>query len=289
MKNLLNAQARLCLLCSLFCLALTQGFAQEPVKRDPTNTNPNNPNNPPNTQPDPMGKNVLPGDTIKPAERIKPDNTSSRVGLDTIRPTDRIGQKPAGSMGMTTQANTNTIIQGWPQTAKVAAEAMIAQYGQPSASMEDMLMWKDNGVWKKTVVTKNETQHDFPKSHKDVLEQTIYYKVPADMYDELARFDGSLQANRTKGTLSARCDKEAFNFLALNLAHEIITGKRTVVAARTFLAQTAAAYPGGPNTAYTLGLLFKPEADGGDPDKIKTTDMRSSTGAVKQMNKKGQK
>ncbi len=40
--------------------------------------------------------------------------------------------------------------------------------------------------------------------------------------------------NRTDGEISAKCDFEGANFLALNLAHDIITGKKTVQAARDF-------------------------------------------------------
>ncbi|MGH8284417.1 MAG: hypothetical protein ACRETT_01460 [Steroidobacteraceae bacterium] len=38
--------------------------------------------------------------------------------------------------------------------------------------------------------------------HKDVLEQVIDYKVPPDKFDDLARYDGSVIAERTKGTFA---------------------------------------------------------------------------------------
>ncbi|MEX2153654.1 MAG: hypothetical protein WD825_09970 [Gemmatimonadaceae bacterium] len=56
--------------------------------------------------------------------------------------------------------------------------------------------------------------HSFPKPHTDLLEQFIDYRVPVDKYDELAAYDGSVIVERTKGEISARCDKEAMNFLA---------------------------------------------------------------------------
>jgi hypothetical protein len=52
--------------------------------------------------------------------------------------------------------------------------------------------------------------------------------VPPDKFDELAEYDGSVIVERTKGEIAARCDLEGANFLALNLAHEIVTGKRSV-------------------------------------------------------------
>jgi hypothetical protein len=48
----------------------------------------------------------------------------------------------------------------------------------------------------------------------------------------LAVFDGSVLVDRTKGEMSARCEGEAANFLALNLADEIVHGKKDVATAR---------------------------------------------------------
>lgn len=103
--------------------------------------------------------------------------------------------------------------------------------------------------------------------HVDVLEQVISYRVPPDKFDELAEYDGSVIAERTKGTLAARCDKEAMNFLALNLAHDIITGKRSVGDARKFYAATAMATMKGEMPPYVQQLQFTPPAAAGDPDK----------------------
>jgi len=38
----------------------------------------------------------------------------------------------------------------------------------------------------------------------------------------LAKYDGTVASDRTRGELGARCDKEVANVLALNLAHEVI-------------------------------------------------------------------
>jgi len=51
-----------------------------------------------------------------------------------------------------------------------------------------------------------EIPHDFPKPHMDMLLQSIDYPVPPDKFDELAAYDGSVIAERTKGELAARCD-----------------------------------------------------------------------------------
>ncbi len=70
-----------------------------------------------------------------------------------------------------------------------------------------MLMWRNNGPWKWTRISRETIPHSFPMPHPDLLEQAIDYRVPVDMFDDLARYDGSVIAERTKGELSARCDK----------------------------------------------------------------------------------
>lgn len=41
-----------------------------------------------------------------------------------------------------------------------------------------------------------------------MLEQVIDYRVSPDKFDELARYDGRVIVKRTRGTMSARCDKQ---------------------------------------------------------------------------------
>lgn len=71
-----------------------------------------------------------------------------------------------------------------------------------------------------------------------MLYQAISYKVdPADA-DELLKYDGSIILERTKGEIAARCDKEAANFLAINLANDVAEGRRSVEDARKFYAES---------------------------------------------------
>jgi hypothetical protein len=104
--------------------------------------------------------------------------------------------------------------------------------------------------------------------HTDLLEQFIDYRVPTDTFDELAEYDGSVIVERTKGVMSARCDKEETNFLALNLANDIATGKRSVDDARQFYADTAMAFTQGRKDPYTQRLQFTvPKGGTADADK----------------------
>lgn len=42
------------------------------------------------------------------------------------------------------------------------------------------------------------------------------------LFDKIALYDGSVYPDRTKGEVSAVCDKEEMNILSLNLFHEIL-------------------------------------------------------------------
>lgn len=150
---------------------------------------------------------------------------------------------------------------------------MVEKYGEPAESTPTMLVWNNTGPFKRTVVYKEEVDHDFPMPHKDVLEQFVNYQVPADKFDELASFDGSVIAERTKGEMSARCDKEAANILALNLADDVIKGKRSVEEAREFYENTMMEMLQGNKPAYLQKLQFDAsKGNVGDSDKT-TMDM----------------
>lgn len=158
-------------------------------------------------------------------------------------------------------------ITSWPESSRTAATQMVQKYGQPDGITANRLIWHNKAPWREIVVDREEVPHSFPKPHVDVLLQSVNFRVPPDKFDDLAEYDGSVIAERTKGTLSARCDKEPMNFLALNLAHDVATGKRSVSEARTFYTETAMAAMKGDMRPYTQRLQFSPPASAGDPDK----------------------
>jgi hypothetical protein len=154
----------------------------------------------------------------------------------------------------------------WPVTAQDAAREMRGKYGRPDVESHDMLIWLDKKEWKMISISKAESPHSFPLEHTDVLEQTIYYRVPLEKYADLAAFDGSITINRTQGTMSVRCYTEALNILSLNLAHDIVTGKRTVDEARTFYGDVVRKKLLGKENEYSQRLLFTLEKNTGDTD-----------------------
>lgn len=170
--------------------------------------------------------------------------------------------------GKPDQSKVASIVAQWPQAAKTAATETIGKYGPPQDAADTLLVWRDNKPWKRTVVHKAEVQHDFPTPHKDVLEQTVNYKVPLNFFGPLATYNGSLLLDRTRGEMSARAQSEGENFLMINLAHEIIRGKRTVEDARKFHTETMQKLAAGQPSDYTHKLLVDAEQQGdmSDPD-----------------------
>ena len=178
-------------------------------------------------------------------------------------------EKPVSKGKMDTRANAKSIIASWPEASRMAAMDMIQKYGQPQEVTASMLLWRDNGPWKWTKVTKEIIQHDFPMSHPDLLEQAINYRAPIDKYDDLARYDGSVIVERTKGEMSARCDKEGANFLAINLGHDVATGKKTSEEARSYYAAAIKRFMSTKELdPYMQKLQFQPQGPGtSDPDR----------------------
>jgi hypothetical protein len=156
---------------------------------------------------------------------------------------------------------------GWPEASVKAAAKTISRFGEPQESTSSMLIWRDVSPFKRITVYKKEIEHKFPMLHKDVIEHVVDYKVPSDKVDELTRFDGSLIYNRTAGELAARCNDEAMNFLALNLAHDIVTGQLQVDAARAEFGKVAMDYMNGSKGPYIETLQFGRQMNTADADQ----------------------
>src|SRR6185369_11249924 len=157
------------------------------------------------------------------------------------------------------------IIDAWPAAQKNVARQMLAKYGMPNEATPTKLFWYRNHPWKRTVLTSEVVVHNWPTIHSDFLTQVIDYRVPPDMFDAIAEFDGSILLDRTKGEVSARCDSEAANVLGINMVHEIVTGKRTVDEARRISTENTVAYNLGRAAPYAERLLFE-VAQGGTAD-----------------------
>lgn len=166
-----------------------------------------------------------------------------------------------------------TILGRWPAEPTNVAVEVIESYGPPDQATHQRLFWFDNGPWKRTVMHRDGVPHKFPDTHIDYLEGVIDYRVPPKDVEKLARFDGSVTVRRTRGELSAECHGEPANYLALNLAHEIMSGERTVADARETYTRVYAEKEAGGRPDYITGFTFDlPAGEQRDPDERTLTE-----------------
>lgn len=158
------------------------------------------------------------------------------------------------------------IIEGWPEESREAAQLVIDKYGEPDEATESFLIWNQAGPWKRIIASKAFFKHDFPVPHFDSVESVLDYRVPPQYFTPLAEFDGSVMVDRTVGEVSARCHDEEANSLALNLTHDIATGKRTVEEARQYYAKEFLDYRRRQPTPYMDELRFETGGDTADAD-----------------------
>jgi hypothetical protein len=159
------------------------------------------------------------------------------------------------------------ILKEWPDQSREAAKIVFDTYGEPDECTPSCLIWHRPGPWKRIIASKEFYQHDFPAPHIDSIESFIDYRVPPDKFSKIAEFDGSVIVERTAGEVSARCHDEQANFLALNLMHDIVSGKKSPQEARSYYAKEFADYRRKKPTPYMDGLQFSAgDESSRDPD-----------------------
>ncbi|WP_193550774.1 hypothetical protein [Salicibibacter kimchii] len=174
------------------------------------------------------------------------------------------------------------IVNDWNAMPKKAADRTIEQYGPPNEATQSRLIWYNNGPWKRTIVYRDEIPHDFPEPHTDCIENYINYPVPPEMFSELAKFDGSLIVERTRGEVSSRCDMEAANIAALNLMNDIVTGKLSAEEARDKNSEAISAFMMNRPAPYAEKLQFEVSKEAKyDTDVVTAADEMAEQGVKK--------
>ncbi|MDO8756693.1 MAG: hypothetical protein Q7J64_01665 [Elusimicrobiota bacterium] len=120
-----------------------------------------------------------------------------------------------------------SIILLWPTFSHRLARQMISRYGLPVDSTDERVVWRDNGPWKRIVVYRNPPDDGLFRKSRGRLEQSVAYELTPGRAAALAEFDKSIEADEKAGLLTARTDDESSNILALNLADEVLRGRRT--------------------------------------------------------------
>ena len=170
--------------------------------------------------------------------------------------------------GASNPSDVDSIIANWSKNVQSQARMLIERYGKPNMVDAIELSWINNGPWRKTVLHRDGFTQSMIGRDRDHLEQTISFKVPEDKIADLQRFDKRIEVNQTVGELTSHADSESMNFLALNLANDIVTGQRNVQAARTFYQKVKMFEKVGKSSPYLNGFVFALDNSGktGEPD-----------------------
>jgi hypothetical protein len=144
----------------------------------------------------------------------------------------------------------NVRVVQWPAASLLAAQSIIERYGQPEEVHADRMVWLAHWPWKRIVVSAGSPQAP--------LEQIVAYSVPKDKLQDLERFSRNLLVDKTRGELSFLSDREDYNRLALNLADDVVRGRRTSEQARRFFEEAIRLSLAGKSSPYMKTLLFEP-------------------------------
>jgi hypothetical protein len=148
------------------------------------------------------------------------------------------------------QARTQAYTQAdaWPDIARQQARLMIEKYGPPERLSEGKMEWDDRWPWKRVIVSL--------RNPRSPLTQAVSCRVPDEKLAELARFPHGLMADSQKEELAARSDREALNFLTLNLGMDILTGRKTPEEASRRFYQAIDLHYAGRSVPYMEKLCF---------------------------------
>jgi hypothetical protein len=145
----------------------------------------------------------------------------------------------------------------WSDPARLSAAKLIEEYGPPDRIEVGRLVWNARGPWESTSV--EDASYYDSDGGADAITQTVPYRVPQDKVDVLKAFSDHIMISKDGTKLSARSESEALNFLAINLAEEIIKDVKEPREARQFYQSTLAFAQAGKSSLYTSVLIYPPE------------------------------
>jgi hypothetical protein len=186
----------------------------------------------------------------------------------------RAGAFPARDEAAAARARTNAetemadraamLIAAWPDESRRTAEAVIEKYGSPNAIGERVLVWNRRPPWKMILVHRADDAGLYPR-RAGSLQQILDYDVPREKLAALDELDLGLSASPSRKELSATNESESINFLALNLADQVVAGRLTAAQARTRYVRTIILAGAGKSSPLMAGLTFVPRGPDGRP------------------------
>jgi hypothetical protein len=148
------------------------------------------------------------------------------------------------------------IVTKWYAYSEVVALKLMDKYGPPDRLETNRLVWHNAGPWGRIAVWDEEDYDYSGRVGRDNLEQTLISDVPRDKRQALAAFSSKITVSQDGKELSVRGTSEALDFLAINLAHEIVRGSRSPAQARLFYDRTCQLSQAGKSSPYMQEVLF---------------------------------
>jgi hypothetical protein len=148
------------------------------------------------------------------------------------------------------------VVDHWHEPSVAAARQLMNLYGVPDDVTPNKLVWRAKGPWRRIVVWNRPMVYRSPRDF-DLVVQTVKYPVTREQAADLVAFSNALVVDVGNDEISSRGTREEVNFLNLNLADDVLRGRKTVgeaqVAYRRILDLTAA----GKSSPYTSELRFQ--------------------------------
>jgi len=139
-------------------------------------------------------------------------------------------------------------IDRWSPEPRIIARQVMEKYGPPQAVLADRLVWNAHRPWKRIAV------YDASGAP---LEQVVDYDGPVYKLEKPLLFPYGSRVDAFNGELSARGSSEEINRLALNLADDVIHGRRTPQDAYRFYLRTVDLAVAGKSSPYLDHLRFE--------------------------------
>ena len=155
------------------------------------------------------------------------------------------------------QEAAQAVIGNWSEFCRLSAARLIEEHGPPDEIESGRLTWHRQGLLD-TLSAWNVPSEFEAAGGAGNIESSVAYVMPSGKKEQLAAFDHELRVSRDGTKLAATSNSEALNFLALNLADEIVRGIKTPQEARDFYAETTELAAAGKTSPFMQGLLFLP-------------------------------
>ncbi|MBI5239912.1 MAG: hypothetical protein HY926_05535 [Elusimicrobia bacterium] len=153
------------------------------------------------------------------------------------------------------RADAESIIQGWSADSRMAAAALLDEFGAPDRADSSRLVWLDKHLLDKVAVW---DQIPGDESGTDIIEAAVAYAVPEEALPQLDAFSDKITVSQDRKEIFARAESQAEAMLALNLASEIVRGVRTPQEARDAYERALRLRTAGKVSPYLQGLTFLP-------------------------------